>query len=403
MTHKLYYDDPLQTEFDARVTDVSQWKGKYRVVLDRTCFYPEGGGQPADTGFLSDIPVVDVRKEHSTIYHITEQAPPADEVHGRVDGQHRRDYMQQHTGQHIISGAMMEIDEIPTISVHQGEEYTTIEVERSSLDGRTLEAIEDRANAIIAQNRAVNTFLAKEGDVPSLGLRRPPKVSGEIRIVEIDEFDRVACGGVHTVRTGDVRLAKLVGTETIRGNVRTAWKIGDRAFRDYRQKSEIVAELNDLLSAQNHEITERIRALQENHRQVEYKNRALESRIAALMAQELAERADKIEMGRIVTGTFHGEDKNIIRKVVESLVEHENTYAAIVNIEAERVLWSLACSPELSVDFNVMKDKLLPVINGKGGGRHPIWQGAGSRLDSVAEFHEEFKRLIASGSGRKEK
>jgi len=303
MTEQLYYRDNRKTEFTARVLSVepgaegaagARLPGKgCAVELDQTCFYPEGGGQPADRGTLSGIPVVDVRKIGGRILHYLAGAPEGDEVAGRIDWARRLHFMQQHTGQHIVSAALKRVSDIDTVSVHLGEETTTVEVAAAEVSAEKLERIEEKVNVTVCRNLPVRTRWVDESEVPGLSLRRPTERKGRIRVVEIPGFDRAACGGVHVSSTGEVRLIKHVEQEKIRGHARLHWMIGSKAMADYRLKTELLRELVTELSAQPREIPERVRKLQEEIRDAAAARKDAEERLASLTAESLLAEAER--------------------------------------------------------------------------------------------------------------
>ena len=221
VTEKLYYSDPSLLEFDARAVDVAVREGRCEVILDRTCFYPGGGGQPCDQGTLGGARVRDVAYRGENIVHVVEPSLGPETltamVHGSVDAQRRRDFMAQHTGQHIFSQALLKAGGLPTVSVHFGEEDTTIEVQADAVDESTLRAAEDLANAVIKENRRVILHEIDPSEAAKFPLRRTPPEAGRLRIVEVDSYDWAACGGVHVASTGEVFLARAVGEERIRG------------------------------------------------------------------------------------------------------------------------------------------------------------------------------------------
>lgn len=414
MTRKLYYQDPLQRSFSATVVHAASRDKGYCVVLDQTCFYPEGGGQPADRGTLNGIPVVDVRKEDDAVIHVLarplhgEGEPLQQEgtgVHGELDWEHRYDYMQQHTGQHIVSASMVHVGGYNTVAVHQGERYTTVECDHAEITDSQLARIEELANATVGRNLPLRAFEADESEARKLGLRREPKVAGTIRIVEIDGFDRVACGGVHLPTTGEVGMIKLVGTERIRGNLRTIWKIGGRALDDYREKTAIINALTERFSAQQHEIVERAEKLDSAVKQAQYNERALLKRLCTVLSDRLLERAVTTATAprpepegafRLVTHRFENEQPELFRGVLESLIERSGTCACLVNVNGDRLQWIIGCSPEVPLDFASAKKALLPLIGGKGGGRPSIWQGVGDRPAAADAFLAAFAQRFGT-------
>ncbi|TVQ40097.1 MAG: alanyl-tRNA editing protein [Spirochaetaceae bacterium] len=391
MTHKLYYDDPMKREFDAVVVQTEQAPEHADVVLDRTCFYPEGGGQPADRGAVDGIRVLDVRKRGESIIHRLQRAPDSTTVHGAIDWNHRFDFMQQHTGQHIISASMVHIGGYNTVAVHQGERYTTIECDVAEIPDDRLAAIEDLANETVGRNLDIRAFSASQSQISVLQLRREPKVSGTVRIVEIDGFDRVACGGVHTLTSGQVGIIKLVGSERIRGNLRTLWKIGRRALDDYREKTEIVNALVDRLSARQHELIERADRLDQALKQAQYNERSIAARLCSVLAGQLHNAAVQHGALRIVTHRFEGQTPDLFRGVLEAVIVEPGTCACLVNVEPQRVYWIIGCSADLSLDFDAARDRLLPIISARGGGRASIWQGIGTEPLQATRFLHAFE------------
>ncbi|MFW5683605.1 MAG: alanyl-tRNA editing protein [Spirochaetota bacterium] len=397
MTTKLFYDEPDLLEFTARVRSVEQRDGRAELVLDRTAFYPEGGGQPADTGSIAGIAVVHVRKEAGDVYHVMEHPAPENLVAGtevacRVDQARRRDYRQQHTGQHILSAAFMRVGDYPTVSVHQGADYTTIEIDAPEIPPADLEAVERLANEAVESDYPITAQWVDDREIDRFPLRRPPKVSGTIRIVQIGDFDCVACGGLHLDRTGQVRLVRASSVETIRGHVRVAWKIGDRAIADYRLCSEIVSRLGSSLSAQPEEIPRRLEKQEEKIKALELEGRRLNRRLHSLMAGSLLADGETEHGQRIVTASFSDEPGDFLRGVTEELVEYTGVAVCLVNRTAERLQWSVGIAPGSSVSFGELRDELLPIINGKGGGKPPIWQGVGSDPKHASDFLAAFRR-----------
>ncbi len=430
MSTRLYYSDPMKGEFDATVIavrDVTRAQGSTgrardaatALVLDRTAFYPEGGGQPADRGTLNSAAVVDVQKDNDgTVLHFVNDWDGAKNVHGAVDWTRRWDYMQQHTGQHIISGALYKAAGINTVSVHQGEDYTTIEVDVDDVDQETVVRVEDAVNAVIAQNVEVHDQWVGEDEVGLFPLRRPPKVSGSIRVVTVGDFDCVACGGVHTLRTSDVRLVKHIGTERIRGRTRLYWKIGDRAIADYRLKDHVVARLVDYYSAKPHEIVERAERYGRRLGAAEAEVEQLVKRLGREIAVGLVPHSDNApddegigkgatpRTGSTKTGAgvvFAGgaiayqmvnEDKRLFRAVLEALEKIAGPPASLTNEVDGRVQWGAYVPESRTEGFSKNRNTVLAPIEGKGGGKPPLYQGVGDRVKGVADFHQAFLRAM---------
>ena len=219
MTERLYYSDAYLKTFEARVVDRLEIDGRPAVILDRTAFYPESGGQPSDRGALNGAAVVDVqtREADDEVLHLL-SAPLAEEaVTGVVDHARRFDLMQQHTGQHILSQAFLHTAGAETVSFHlnpdPNEGALTIDLDKAALAPAELDQVEEYANTIVYENRPVIARFVNDEELQALPLRKPPKVDKAIRIVEVQGFDWSACGGTHVARTGEVGMIKIVKAE----------------------------------------------------------------------------------------------------------------------------------------------------------------------------------------------
>ena len=235
-TARLDYDDAYTTRFEARVLGAGSHRGRPALQLEATYFYPESGGQEADRGTIGGVPVVDVQvDEDGCVWHVVpaEAAIPAGETGAEVDWARRFDHMQQHTGQHVLSAAFERVLDAATLSSHLGEEKSSIELALADADWRMVERIEEAANRVVWDDRAVEHHWVDDEGVKRFALRKPPAVSGRIRIVEIPDWDVSACGGTHTRRTGEVGAIKIVRWEKVRGNLRFEFLCGARALHDH--------------------------------------------------------------------------------------------------------------------------------------------------------------------------
>ncbi len=401
MTYLRFYDNPYETEYTARIISVEEGKKDYLVTLDQTIFYPEGGGQPSDTGWIDDIPVTFVEKKDGGVIHHLEQEPAGEKAVCRLDWQHRFDYMQQHTGQHILSGVMYRDLGYNTVAVHQGDEYTTIEIDASTIEDEEILRIEEAAMQIIGNNLPVETRWIREDETDAYDLRREPKVSGDIRVVSLQGYDSVACGGVHTATAGEVGLVKHVLTEKIRGRARLYWKIGERAMADYRLKNTIITALVERFSAQTPELLQRIEASIEELTAARRQANLLESRLAACTARQLCDTGSVIQDSKgelvFITTELHEEGKDFLKKIVEGLpADRRWAFGGINNLQ-DSFQWILAVSGGIGFDFNRHRKELMAPVGGKGGGRPSVWQGIGTRAGGAEEFFTLFEKILTSG------
>jgi len=397
-TEKLFFDDTSRAEFDAHIIELKKEKEGYLIVLDQTFFYPEGGGQPADKGWINGIPVVDVQKEGEQIHHYLTEDPGTGPVSGRIDMEWRKDYMQQHTGQHIISAALWQVGKYKTVSVHMGSDTTTIEIDREQISPEDLQKVEELANRVINRNLPLEFIVTTDRELDRYELRKPCTTEGEIRLVRIEDFDCVGCGGLHFQSTGQVGLVKAVGIEKIRSHARLSWKIGSRAMEDYRKKDKIVAELRTGLQTREDQLPAKIREIQEELIQHKKNASQLLSRLAVTMADDLF--ADEGSSGdsdlRPVIKSWNNEDNELIKRIMKELLKRRGILICLINTVNNLVYWSIGCSEDIQFDFEQYKSGLMAPINGRGGGRHPLWQGTGTNPVGIEELIPLFRKLADS-------
>ena len=252
-TERLYYHDSRLLEFDARVMDLSERDdGAIAVMLDRTAFYPTGGGQPNDTGTLGEARVVDcIDMEDAGVLHVIQGPTPevGEMVHGRIDSLRRLDHMQQHTGQHILSAAFVKLFEAPTRSFRMLEHECEIDVALNDPTDEKIEQAVDLANQTIWQDRSITIRSVTAEQAVALPLRKEPAREGELRVIEIDDFDLTPCGGTHAQSTGEVGIIAVRNWERAKGLTRIQFMAGVRVLNDYRKANHTAAEMAASFSA----------------------------------------------------------------------------------------------------------------------------------------------------------
>jgi alanyl-tRNA synthetase len=401
MTEQTYYNDQYKRADSSQVQRVDQLKKNYGIVLDRTIFYPEGGGQPGDTGFVGSSRIIDTKNRDGDIYHITEKSPefqPGDVVNCTLDWGRRYDYMQQHSGQHILSGVMHSLFEIATVSVHQGEEYLTIETDREEVSEEEILAVEYETNRIITQNIPITILTVDEAAAGKMNLRRAPKVSGVVRLVQVGEYDIVACGGMHVSDSSEVRLVSWIGLEKIRGQLRLIWKVGDRALLDYREKTEIVKKLSEIYSSPQSMIVTSAVAREEQLRIAQQTVSELETVVVRLKMTELAAQAVSYNDILVIVGDFSAEGSGFLKNAVRNLpTDKPLVFCGVQKLGETELIWSIAANQENLVDFPAVRKILFPLIDAKGGGKPPVWQGKGNSIDGIDQFIAEFVKLVRQG------
>jgi len=292
-TERLYYTEAYRRTFTAGVAAVVPGAAgrPAGVVLDRTAFYPTSGGQPHDTGTLAGLPVIDVMDEGDDVLHIlggpgaAAVAVGAD-VEGTIDWRRRFDHMQQHTAQHVLSAAFLRVLGAETVSVHLGDS-STLDLELSSLAPEDARRVEEAVNQVVFENRPVTARFVEASEADALGLRRPARRTGALRVVEVEEYDRSACGGTHVRGTAEIGPVLLRRSERTRGRTRVEFLAGWRALEDYRRKHALIAEWSARLTVGEREVGE---ALDRLASAAQERERALTDARRRLVGYEAGER-----------------------------------------------------------------------------------------------------------------
>src|SRR2546427_1323695 len=250
-TERLYYNDPYLLEFDANITEAKAVGHRLGVVLDKTAFYPTSGGQPNDLGTINDVPLVDCLEDEASgnIIHVIDGTVTGPSVHGRIDPARRTDHMQQHSGQHVLSQAFVELFNWPTVSFHLGTVSCTIDLPADSVLREQAEAAEELANRIVRENRSVVVRYIAHENVAEAGLRKPTERSGDIRVIDIAGYDRSACGGTHVRTTGEIGPILITGIERAKKQTRVEFICGNRVLQYTRQANRTLESISQTISA----------------------------------------------------------------------------------------------------------------------------------------------------------
>ncbi len=405
MIDRLYYADSYLTSFAARVIDRLEVDGRPAVILDRTAFYPEGGGQPADRGRLDQIDVVNVVSREDAaraVLHLLAQPLPHDEVSGTVDWPRRFDLMQQHTGQHVLSQAFVRRLGAETLAFHLSDDARdgalTIDLNRASLQPAQIEAVEDLANQIVIENRLVRARFVDEAELASIPLRKPPVVSGRIRIVEIEDFDWSACGGTHVARTGEVGQIKIVKIERRGLETRVEFRCGRRALIDYRRKNEMVNRVAADLSIGYGELDQAAARLVADNKSLYKQLEDAQERLLEFEARELLSNLRARGDCAVALRAWHDRDMATLRRLAKQTIARPGT-VALFGSSGERPALVFAQSGDLAFDMNDLVRRAAAHINGRGGGSPDFAQAGGppaSDEQVQAALEWAYERLGAS-------
>lgn len=380
-TERLYYVDAYRRAFTARVVSVrpAPEGGGTRVgvVLDRTAFYPTSGGQPHDTGMLAGLPVVDVIDAGEEVVHLLEGQVPdgrlavGAEVEGDVEWPRRFDHMQQHTAQHVLSAVFLQVLGADTVSVHLGES-STLDLEIPSCDPSDLRRVEEAANQIVFESRPVTVRFVDPAAAEALGLRRPPRRAGPLRIVEIAGSDRSACGGTHVRSTSEIGLALIRRWEKTRGRVRVEFLAGWRAVRDYQWKHALVNDWSARLTVNDRELGD---AFERLARDAQEGARALEVARKRLLGYEAAERLAAVPPApvKILRLEFPERAPEEVRGLLRELTARDRCLVLAGVTGTGRLYF--ARSPGEGPDMAALLGRACRAVGGRGGGTAEFAQG----------------------------
>lgn len=379
---RLYQQDSYLQEFDAEIINCLPEGENSKLWLTRTAFYPESGGQPSDLGWINGFPVLDVSDSEEGPVHLVSANSFAkgDKIKGAIDWRRRFDHMQHHTGQHILSRSFIEVAGSNTVSFHLGKKYTTIDLDVESLPGETIREVESEANRIITSNLPIRILTVPSERQKEFPIRKLSSRRGNVRIVQIGEWDFDPCGGTHCRATGEIGILKITGTERVRQQLRIFFLCGERALNDYRNKSDLVNAVGLEFSCGESDILTNLRKAREEQAVLAREQRKNREKLTSLVARELA--STQVEEQKGV--------RMIVQLVEDQNLQELNKLASII-LESGKADLLLLASPEPrpGVVFAGIPGGNIPdlrkillgskdLFGGKGGGSPDRVQAGGS-------------------------
>jgi alanyl-tRNA synthetase len=404
ITERLYYTDSHLTEFEARVVAVTERvSGWTAVTLDRTAFYPTGGGQPSDTGMLDEARVVEcIDAEGEGVLHVLQgrSLSVGENVKGYVDWPRRLDHLQQHTGQHILSQAFVQLLQAETRSFRMMEKASEIDVALSNPSDefieRAIELAVELANKIIWEDRPVRVRQVTKEEAAQLPLRKDSAREGELRVIEIEDFDLSPCGGTHAQRTGEVGIVCVRSWERAKGLLRIEFVAGGRALADYNRANRTARQVAATFSIGRDESLAAVARLMADNKQLLRQVRSLEEVTARVEAEELLKEAEATASGvRLVKRIFDGRDADSLKRVALSIIAHSRAVALLGSRDQETARLVFARSTDAPGDMNALMRAACQTIDGRGGGHPDMAQGGGREVGKLADAIETAARSIA--------
>ena len=399
ITERLYYSDSHLVEFEARVVDVTdRVSGWTAVVLDRTAFYPTGGGQPSDTGTLNSSRVVEcIDDGDNGVLHVVQGAAPARDatVRGRVDWSRRLDHIQQHTGQHILSQALVKLFNAPTKSFRVMDASCEIDVELNNPTTEVIERAVELANNVIWEDRSIAVLNVTPEQAAELPLRKESAREGELRLIEIEGFDLTPCGGTHAVRTGEVGMIAVRSWLRAKGMTRIEFVAGTRALADYRKANKTAREIATLFSTGRDDAPQLAAQMVEENKELHRRIRVLEEDAAGVEAERLLATAQN----GVVTRVFNGRDAESLKKLAHALIATPGTIALLGSRDKDAARLVFARSTDAPGDMSSLMREACAMLDGRGGGKPELAQGGGKNVDKLDDAITHAANSVSTQNG----
>lgn len=388
---KLYYEDQYLKEFTAEIIGVIEKNNLYYVSLDKTAFFPGGGGQHCDLGYIDNHKVIDIVEENGEIYHVTQTKPiKIHRVNCKIDWDRRLDGMQQHLSQHVLSGCFFKLFNANTVSIHLGNEISTVDIQ-GYLDEESIRKAERMANEIIYQNIGVNFLTPSKKELKKLNLRRDlPNTNEQIRVVQIGDLDINACCGVHPSRTLDLQAIKIKRWEKHKGATRIEYLAGKRAIEDYFKKDDFRNQICKFLNCGEQDAINSVNKLSNELKACKDENRQIKIEISDYQIKDMIMSAENLGDISVITKIYESGDLKHISKIAEKIVLNDNMIVLLGVKNEEKANLIFAASKNInSISMSDLLKDAITLIDGRGGGSKFLAQGGGknsSNLQGVIDY-----------------
>lgn len=382
MTEKLYYKDGYIKEFEAIITNCIKKDDYFIIELDKTAFYPEGGGQAGDTGFIGDIEVFDTHEKDEKVLHYSKNSIEIGAfVKCCINWERRFPIMQEHTGEHIVSGVIHKLYGYNNVGFHMGKDAVVIDID-GNLNESDIDKIEYISNEAIYENIEVQTSIYDEKTFSNIEYRSKKKIEGNIQIVNIEGYDTCACCGVHTKRTGEIGIIKILDFQKYKGGTRISMLCGKRALIDYRNKNKDVYKISSILSAKPENITEYTETTLKNLEYEKNENFRLNMEFFKL-------KSEKYNNEKFIIEFLEIENSDLLRRYCTILSEKSDMCCVFGGNDQKGYKYVVYSKYENMKEFAKNMNKEL---SGKGGGKDLMIQGSISATkENIEKYFNKYK------------
>jgi alanyl-tRNA synthetase len=411
MTERLYYHDSFLYDFDAEVREVTDGP-RPALVLDRTAFYPTSGGQVFDTGWIvagdSKDPSARLRvsevadTEDGKVLHYVEATrdfKPGTRIHGQIDAARRRDHMQQHSGQHVLSAAFIRLFDLHTVSFHMADDYCSIDLDTPVLTKEQVESAERLANDLILENHAVDIRFVTREEAGKLGLRKVPVTErDELRLIDIREVDLTACGGTHVQQTGQIGCILLRKFEKVRQGWRVEFVAGQRGVATARRDFTTLTETAALFSAHIYDVPQQARKSLEEIRGLRKAAEQSQEELAAAQAAALLAETPETGGRKIVVRAFADREMSLLKLLAQKLTRLSSNAVALLATTSSQPSLVFAQSAGQPFDMGALLKETMAKLGGRGGGSKDLAQGGVPKADGIEAALAELSSRISAGT-----
>ncbi len=391
MKNTFYYQDAYRQTFSAEIVHSSQDKQGPYIVLSNTAFYPTGGGQPHDTGWIEDVEIINVENIEGEIRHYTaEPTALTGTVSAKINWARRFDHMQQHAGQHILTAAFVELFGYQTVSFHLGTEIVTIDLDTPAITEEQLLAAQARANDIILENRPIDTKWVTKDELSTYTLRKDVAVEGDIRLVIIPDYDYNGCGGTHPSSTGQVQLIQILETEKMKGGIRVHFVCGKRITEQLAMRKEVLSDVARQLSVPEREAASALEKVMVAAKQTDKALADARESLLQFEAKELVAQGETI-----IASVFEKRTIQELQKLARFITqENPDTMALLVANNADKLQFVAARGADVKTSMKTISTSVLPLINGKGGGNDALVQGGGDHIIAASDLLAHMQAVL---------
>ena len=400
MTKRLYDLDSHQTQAQSVVVSCTPADGQFDVVLDQTVFFPEGGGQPSDTGTLGGAAVLHVREEAGEIYHRVDRAlNPGETVTGVIDWARRFDFMQQHTGEHLLSFSFYDLFGASNVGFHLALDYATIDFDKP-VSREEIQQAELLANRFVWKNLAVQaTFYESEAEVAALPLRKHAEgLQPPIRIVHVEGADMCTCCAPHCYTTGEIGSVFVADASSYKGGTRITFFCGERALKLHRTQHDDLDAIARRFSCQREAALSAVKKLSDDYGALKKSERELAKSLNGYMAAEFLQSAVQAGKYRVITQLVSGVDAGRLKDLSQAACS-EKTLTLLLSETEERLSYVLATGANFPIDVSELMPAVNAALGGKGGGRGSLAQGTAPSASGAKEALEQLKTYFVKRLG----